>query len=781
MSQEIWGWRSFANFCKAQLAGGGLPRSQDQKKQQLLCAKSLWSMVRMHHCRQGFRDARKLFEPIWGNLKLFVEPCWATVHIFWYLVISSLLASSLQGLDKRVSRMHVVEGTMWYDMQWVSTLQSDNVAQSGQEVWKLIDPMKRQMSCVDGLSWRLDSSRIHWVLYLQICSCFAIHPRSESHVEVNTIHYNVVVSACRKESFWPLSLDLVTGVTGMRSLTLEPSIVSFNSVADGSWLLSLQLLRQSGQRMLRATAVSYNSACNAISEVQTDKFGGTKTASGSKQWPWALEVFSQMSQKSISSDQVGLTAAMKAVSLNSSPSDPSSWQIVLTAIEADGHCDVVSFTTAITICGAAKQWQVALSLLQHMSGIANLVPNRISFGAAISACEKASQWTWALQLLDVIQNVESFQPNEIILSAVISACEKSSRWEIALSLLLSLGRLDLEMTSESYNPVIAASATSNWQLACELFSQIPAMRLSPDSFSYAAMMKAFAHGSKWQAALLFLQRESSSDLKNGNDGKSKSSNAVICESQEFSREMFWNSAMNACLRGTQWQIALDIFNTMFESETFTETSFNAAISACAQGSNWQVAMNLLHLLYTRGVVPSVVSYSAAITSCGSEWGRALELLEEMRRNEVLPNVVTYNSVINVCEKGLQWQLALQTFSEVKEEISVDLILYSSVISACGTASAWLIALHLFHESQVDKTTDAEATEVATVAAITACERGCQWQFALQLLHTMLEMKLDDSMSSLACGHVRQSCHYFWTISISYIWMINVHTALNMSM
>ena len=438
-------------------------------------------------------------------------------------------------------------------------------------------------------------------------------------MEVNAIHYNVVVSACRKESFWPLSLNLVTGVAGMRSLTLEPSIVSFNSVADGSWLLSLQLLRQSRQRMLRATAVSYNSVCNAISEVQTDKF-----ASGSKQWPWALEVFSQMSQKSISSDQLGLTTAMKAVNLNSSPSDPHSWQIVLTAIEADGHCDVVSFTTAITICGAAKQWQVALSLLKHMSGIANLVPNRISFGAAISACEKASQWTWALQLLDVIQNVESFQPNEIILSAVISACENSSRWEIALSLLLSLGRLDLEMTSESYNPVIAASATSNWQLACELFTQIPAMRLSPDSFSYAAMMKAFAQGSKWQAALLFLQ-ESSSDL-NGNDGKSKSS-AVICESQEFSREMFWNSAMNACLRGTQWQIALDMFNTMFESETFTETSFNAAISACAQGSNWQVAMNLLHLLYIRGVVPSVVSYSAAIASCACEWGRALELTE----------------------------------------------------------------------------------------------------------------------------------------------------------
>lgn len=552
----------------------------------------------------------------------------------------------------------------------------------------------------------------------------------------------------------------------MRSLTLEPSIVSFNSVADGSWLLSLQLLRQSRQRMLRATAVSYNSACNAISEVQTDKF-----VSGSKQWPWALQVFSEMSQESISSDQVGLTAAMKAVGLNSSPTDPHSWQIVLTAIAADGYCDVVSFTTAITICGAAKLWQVALSLLQHMSGIGNLVPNRISFGAAISACEKASQWTWALQLLDTIQNAESFQPNEIILSAVISACEKSSRWEIALSLLLSLGTLDLEMTSESYNPVIAASATSNWQLACELFTQIPAMRLSPDSFSYAAMMKAFAQGSKWQAALLFLQSSRvHCDWKNGNDGNDgKSKSSVIGESQDFSREMFWNSAMNACSRGTQWQIALGIFNTMFESETFTETSFNAAISACAQGSNWQVAMNLLHLLYIRGVVPSVVSYSAAITSCG-EWGRALELMEEMRRNEVLPNIVTYSSIINVCEKGLQWQLALQIFSEVKEKnekISVDLILYSSVISACGTASAWLIALHLFHESQaLDEMMDAEAMEVATVAAITACERGCQWQFALQLLHTMLRMKLDDSMSSLACErHVRQmSCHYIWTIS-----------------
>ena len=314
-------------------------------------------------------------------------------------------------------------------------------------------------------------------------------PRLQSNLEANTIHYNVVISACRRDSLWPLSLQLVGG---MSSFDLEPSIVSFNSAIGGSsWSMALRLLRQSLDRKLQATTVTYNSA-------------GTQQSYGENaksQWFFALELLDQLSQKWISSDQLSLTAVMASCQ--------NQWQLVLQLMRPDGSesndLDVISYTTAINSCGAAKQWERALSFFNEMSN--QLVPNRISFGAVISACEKASEWTWAVHLLEL---AEPLKPNEIICSAVISACEKSSRWEAALFLLRSLNRLTLETTSESYNPVISACSGSQWQLAWELFQQMPTMRLSPDSFSYTAIMKACGQGSQWQTALVFLESPLSS-------------------------------------------------------------------------------------------------------------------------------------------------------------------------------------------------------------------------------------------------------------------------------
>ena len=153
--------------CKAQLAGGGLLRSQNQKKQQLLCAKSLWSMVRMHHCRQGCRDARKLFEPIWANLKLFVEPCWATIHIFSYPFISCYLHSwhhpckALTSVFPGCMQSRVRCDTMCSEYQPYNLIMWPCSSKSSRSSTKPIYPMKRQMSCVDGLSWRIESSWIH--------------------------------------------------------------------------------------------------------------------------------------------------------------------------------------------------------------------------------------------------------------------------------------------------------------------------------------------------------------------------------------------------------------------------------------------------------------------------------------------------------------------------------------------------------------------------------------------------------------------------------------------
>ena len=63
---------------------------------------------------------------------------------------------------------------------------------------------------------------------------------------------------------------------------------------------------------------------------------------------------------------------------------------------------------------------------------------------------------------------------------------------------------------------------------------------------------------------------------------------------------------------------------------------------------WRSASDLLRTSHERyGVKPNVITYNAAISACekGRQWERALELLRDMEGKGVEPDVITYNAVI----------------------------------------------------------------------------------------------------------------------------------------
>ena len=56
----------------------------------------------------------------------------------------------------------------------------------------------------------------------------------------------------------------------------------------------------------------------------------------------------------------------------------------------------------------------------------------------------------------------------------------------------------------------------------------------------------------------------------------------------------------------------------------------------------------------------------------------------MQPSEVQAYVIFYSYAIRACEKGEEWEMALQLFAQMQQsETQLDVISYNSAISACG--------------------------------------------------------------------------------------------------
>ena len=94
----------------------------------------------------------------------------------------------------------------------------------------------------------------------------------------------------------------------------------------------------------------------------------------------------------------------------------------------------------------------------------------------------------------------------------------------------------------------------------------------------------------------------------------------------------------------------------------------------------------------------MISYSAAISACekGGQWQGALQLFHEISSAKLPPYVIGYNATISAFEKGRQWQLALLVFTSMPQaKLAPDLISHNAAISSCEKAGKWQLALQLF--------------------------------------------------------------------------------------
>ncbi|KAK3262832.1 hypothetical protein CYMTET_28338, partial [Cymbomonas tetramitiformis] len=137
-----------------------------------------------------------------------------------------------------------------------------------------------------------------------------------------------------------------------------------------------------------------------------------------------------------------------------------------------------------------------------------------------------------------------------------------------------------------------------------------------------------------------------------------------------------------------------------------------------------------------GVEPNVITYNSLISACekGGQWEKALEVFAGMKKAGVEPNVITYSSLISACEKGGQWEKALEVFAGMKKAgVEPDVITYNSLISACEKGGQWEKALEVFAGM---KKAGVEPDVITYSSLISACEKGGQWEKALEVFAGM---------------------------------------------
>ncbi len=97
--------------------------------------------------------------------------------------------------------------------------------------------------------------------------------------------------------------------------------------------------------------------------------------------------------------------------------------------------DMQSYSSVISACEAAGQWQRAIGVLRGMKSEENINPNLFCFNAAIAACEKGGAWLEAVELYERMQLQDSpVRPNFITMNSILIALDNAGQKEMAESI-----------------------------------------------------------------------------------------------------------------------------------------------------------------------------------------------------------------------------------------------------------------------------------------------------------------------------------------------------------
>ncbi|CAJ1353554.1 unnamed protein product, partial [Effrenium voratum] len=177
------------------------------------------------------------------------------------------------------------------------------------------------------------------------------------------------------------------------------------------------------------------------------------------------------------------------------------------------------------------------------------------------------------------------------------------------------------------------------------------------------------------------------------------------------------------------------------------------------GQQWVAALDLLTALQDEHLSSNEVPWNSAISACSisGNWPLSLELLGAMQRKAVTPDVYSYTAVISGYGHGelwdAQWQQAMHLFAELCARHQPNIVSYGAAVSACEKGAQWQIALALLQELAAGSL---RPNLLVCNAAISACDKGNRWRHAVQLLALMQSTGIQADMITYcaalsACG------------------------------
>lgn len=353
------------------------------------------------------------------------------------------------------------------------------------------------------------------------------------------------------------------------------------------------------------------------------------------------------------------------------------------------QANVLQLNAALaSLASKSISWRISMEVLCRMDN-----PDIVSFSSIVAALRNSiNGLTWIQSLETVsVMNAHGIQKDLICVNSLIAACEKVCMWQYATMAFTESG---LSLDSTGYGALITAKGG-------------PRNRLE----------------SHWRLSLTWLEE-------------------VKKKSPALANQICYNSCVDACGKGGQWEMSFRLLDQMFFQPD--EVTLTSQISAFSEAT-WEKATQTLGLMRMMRISPNLHSHTAAISAISSQnWRLAADFWHQLSYIKLKPNQITCNALLIAEKRNWQRSFALLRMTTTATLQLTNLQMNSCLSAACQPGS-WPIMSHLLERMQKLKIQGNVDTFSAVVSAY---EKNVLWQNALHMWMKMSNKHLQPDTISL---------------------------------